>query len=198
MQQTNERILQVEKDLGETVKTSLVINLNNSTAMTFDNSKTIIAGRIRLFAATVIILGYMVMAYIAEVIRFPVFGLSDTLITLILVAVYLAVVIYPMILNYQFISYSDEEDKIVLRYFNSGFIRGKNNYVAIAKKDFAGYRREKKFFGLYQKLILFHQLPQGIAKYPPVFISNLTSAERGKLLNSLYQHTPSDAVEVKE
>ncbi len=166
--------------------------------MTFDNSKTIIRGRIRLFTATVILLGYMVLAYVAGIIRFPFMGLSDTLLTMILVGIYLFIVIYPMVLNYQYISFSDDEDKIVFRYFFSGIIGGKKNSVEIKKSDFAGYRRDKKLFGLIQSVTLFHQLPQGVAKYPPVYISNLSARERGRLLNSLYTLTPHDADEAKE
>jgi hypothetical protein len=166
--------------------------------MTFDNSRTIIRGRIRLFTATVILLGYMVLAYVAGIIRFPFLGLSDTLLTLILVGIYLLIVIYPMVLNYQYISFSDDEDKIVFRYFFSGIIGGKKNSVEIKKSDFAGYRRDKKLFGLIQSVTLYHQLPQGVAKYPPVFISNLSDKERGRLLNSLYALTPHDAEEAKQ
>jgi hypothetical protein len=103
-----------------------------------------------------------------------------------------------MVLNYQYISFSDDEDKIVFRYFFSGIIGGKKNSVEIKKSDFAGYRRDKKLFGLIQSVTLYHQLPQGVAKYPPVFISNLSDKERGRLLNSLYALTPHDAEEAKQ
>jgi hypothetical protein len=125
-------------------------------------------------------------------------GMSDTLLTLILVGAYLIYAIYPMLLNYQYISYSDEEDKIVFRYFNAGIIGGKKNSVEIRKADFAGYRRDKKLFGLIQSITLFHQLPQGVAKYPPIHISILSGKEKASVLNSLYQHTPSDATEVNK
>jgi hypothetical protein len=166
--------------------------------MTFDNSRTIIRGRIRLFTATVLLLAYMTLVYVAEIIRFPLMGFSETVVTMMLVGIYLLIVIYPMVLNYQYISFSDDDDKIVFRYFNSGIIGGKKNSVQIKKSDFAGYRRDKKFFGLIQSVTLYHQLPQGVAKYPPVFISNLNTKERAKLLNTLYLLTPHDAEEVKE
>ncbi|MFN8211413.1 MAG: hypothetical protein U0T33_10695 [Bacteroidales bacterium] len=165
--------------------------------MKFDNSRTIISGRIRLFGATVLLIVYMVLTYVANLIRFPILGINETVLTLILVAIYLAIAFYPMVMNHQFISYSDDDEKIVIRYFNAGIVGGKKNSVEIRKADFAGYRRDRKFFGLIQSITLFHQLPQGVAKYPPVFISNLNSKEKAKLLNSLYSFTPHDAEEVK-
>lgn len=166
--------------------------------MTIENSKAIISMRIKLFAVTVLFIVYIILAYFAKVIKFPVFGLSDTLVTLILIGLYFLYLIYPMVLNYQYIYYSDEGDKLVFRYFVAGFIGGKKNSIEIDKSLYAGYRTEKKFFGLMQSVILFQNVRGGIAKYPPVYISLLSSDEKKKLLYSLYRHAPADAREVRE
>lgn len=167
--------------------------------MTFNNSRQIIRMRIRFFIATVILLAYIVLVYIAGIIKFPILGMEDsTALTLVLIGFYLVLVFYPMALNYQYISYSDEDDKVIFRYFTAGFIGGSKNSVEIKKSDFAGYRVEKKLFGLIQSITLYHQLPQGIAKYPPIHISILSSKERAKILNSLYRLTPGDATEVSK
>jgi len=166
--------------------------------MTIENSKAIISMRIKLFAVTVLFIVYIILAYFAKVIKFPVFGLSDKLMTLILIALYFLYLIYPMVLNYQYIYYSDEGDKLVFRYFVAGFIGGKKNSIEIDKSVYAGYRIEKKIFGLIQSVILFQNVRGGIAKYPPVYISLLNSEERKKLLWSLYQHAPADAREIRE
>ena len=55
--------------------------------MTFDNSKTIISLRIKLFGATVLLLAFIVLTYIAKMIKFPLLGMSDTTWTLILVGI---------------------------------------------------------------------------------------------------------------
>jgi hypothetical protein len=166
--------------------------------MTFDNSKTIISLRIRIFVATVLLLGYIIMAYFVEVIKFPLLGMSDTLWIVILVCIYFVLAFYPMALSYQYVYYSDEGDVITFRYFFAGIVGGKKNSVEISKSSFAGYKKETVFFGLVQRLILYQQLAEGVAKYPPIYISNLNRKERAKVLNSLYMHTPKDAIEVKE
>lgn len=166
--------------------------------MTFDNSKTIISLRIRIFIATVLLLGYIILAYFAEIIKFPLLGMSDTLWIVILVCIYFVMAFYPMALNYQYVYYSDEGDFIIFRYFTAGLVGGKKNSVEISKSSFAGYKKESGFFGLVQRLILFQQLVEGVAKYPPIYISILSRKERAKVLNSLYLHTPKDATEVKE
>lgn len=158
--------------------------------MTFDNSRTIISLRIKLFGATVVLLAYVALTYVARLIKFPLLGMSDSAWTLILVALYLFIAFLPMFLNYQFISYSDEGEKIIIRYFTAGIVGGKKNSVEINKKTFSGYKTESRFFGLIQSIILFQQFNEGVAKYPPVYISALNREERSKLLRSLNSYAP--------
>jgi hypothetical protein len=163
--------------------------------MTFDNSKTIISLRIRLFTATVLLLAYFVLTYFAELIKYPLLGISDTLWTILLISLYFILAFYPMVLNYQYVYYSDEGDTIVFRYFYAGIVGGRKNSVKIYKNNFAGYKTECKYFELMQSVTLFQQLKEGVAKYPPIYISNLTRDEKAKVLNSLYLHTPKEAKE---
>lgn len=158
--------------------------------MTFDNSKTIIGQRIKIFAVTVLLLAYIILTYIAELIKYPVLGMSDSFWTMLLVGLYFIYAVYPMVLNYQYVYYSDEEDTIVFRYFMAGIFGGRKNSIKISKESFAGYKLESGYFGMKQSLILYQQMREGVASYPPVYISNLTKNERAKVLNSLYLHTP--------
>jgi hypothetical protein len=157
--------------------------------MTFDNSKTIINLRIGFFGATVILLAYLALAYVAKLIKFPILGLSDTVCTLILVGIWFILTFTPMFLSYQFVFFSDDGEKIILRYFNAGFISGKKNSVEIDKKSFSGYKIENSFFGLIQNITLFQKFKEGVAKYPPVYISALSPEERAKVVRSLNQYS---------
>ena len=157
--------------------------------MTFDNSKTIYSIRIKLFAATVLLLVYIALTYVAKIIKFPVLGINDTGWTLILVAAYLLVAFLPMALNYQFIFFSDDSELIVFRYFNAGIAGGRKNSVEINKLSFSGYKIETRFFGLIQSVTLFQKFQEGIAKYPPVYISALSREEKSKVIKSLNKYT---------
>ncbi len=153
--------------------------------MTFDNSKSIIGFRIKLFIATVIFLGYLFLTYAASIIKFPLLGMEETGWTVIIAAIYLVIVFIPMILNYQYVYYSDDGNNIVFRYFLSGIFGGKKNSVEINKMTFSGFSIEKRFFGLIQSIILFQDLKEGKAKYPPIYISALTREEKAKVIRSL-------------
>ena len=158
--------------------------------MTFDNSKTIISFRIKLFGATILLLAYLAMAYVIRMIKFPLLGISDTVWTVILIAFWVILAFLPMILNYQYISYSDDGENIIIRYFTSGIVGGKKNSIEISKISFTGYEIETRFFGLIQSIILFQKFQEGVAKYPPVYISALSPEEKAKVIKSLNFHTP--------
>lgn len=160
--------------------------------MTFDNSKTIIGLRIKIFFVTVLLIAYFVLAYFAGIIKFPLLGMSDTLLTIILICAYIIYAIYPMVLNYQYVYFSDEDETIVFRYFNAGIIGGRKNSIEVKKDNFAGYQLEKKYFGLMQSVTLFQRLREGVAKYPPVYISILTKEEKSRVLNSLNLYSPKN------
>gem|GEM_PF-188832 len=162
----------------------------NNSFMTFDNSSTIKIQRLTLFGASVVILAYIALTYFERLIKYPLLGMSDTLWTIMLIIVYLIIVFMPWIRKYQFVYYSDEGDSIIFRYFESGIFGGRKNSVEINKKTFSGFKTESGFLGLIQSITLFQQYKEGIAKYPPVYISALSKRERNKVIKSLKQFGP--------
>jgi hypothetical protein len=159
--------------------------------MTFDNSRTIISLRIKLFGATIVFFAYIILTYFAKMLKFPLLGMSDTAWTLILVAIWFLFAFMPMFLNYQFIFFSDDSEKIVFRYFSAGLVGGRKNSIEIDKKSFSGYKIETRFFGLIQSIILFQKFQEGVAKYPPVYISALSREDRTKVIKSLSLYSQS-------
>jgi len=156
--------------------------------MTFDNSKKIISFRINLFFVTMLALAWLAVVYIIKLIKFPLLGIEDGIWTLAVVAIWVIVAFLPMILNYQFVYFSDDGDNIVFRYFTAGIVAGKKNSVEINKNKFGGFKVEKQLFGLSRSIILYQKAGQGTAKYPPIHISALTKEQRKKMLYSLSQY----------
>ena len=158
--------------------------------MTFDNSKTIINIRIKLFGATIAFLAFIVLTYIAKMIKYPLLGMSDTFWTVMLVGIYLIIAFLPSFLNYQFVFFSDDSEKIVIRYFTAGIVGGRKNSVEIDKRTFSGYKIESRLFGLIQSITLFQKYQEGVAEYPKIYISALSRKERTKIIKSLNSYTP--------
>ncbi|HEX2919815.1 MAG TPA: hypothetical protein VHO50_01490 [Bacteroidales bacterium] len=159
--------------------------------MTFDNSKTIIGFRIKIFILTVIFLAYLILAYFAELIPFPLLGLDDAYWTLMLSVIWVTAALLPMILNFQFVFFSDDTENIVFRYFNAGIFGGKKNAVEIDKRLFAGYTTEKKMFGQMISITLYQKFNDGVAKYPPIYISALSKQEKMRLFKILNTYSAS-------
>ena len=158
--------------------------------MKLDNSKTIISSRIKLFAVTVLFLAYIILSYVAKSLKLTLFGWSDTVWTIIFAAIWVFIAFLPMILKHQYVSYSDDDELIVFRYFSSGIFGGRKNYIEIEKKTFAGYEAKKQLIGLSLSITLYQNFETGIAKYPPIYISALSKKERAKIFRSLNQYSP--------
>ena len=159
--------------------------------MTLDNSRTIISLRIKLFAITVIFLVYIVLTYVAKIIKYPILGINETGWTVFFVIIYFILAFLPMFLNYQYILYSDDNEKIIFRYFSAGIVGGRKNSVEINKTSFSGYKIESRFFGLIVSITLFQKFQEGVAKYPPIYISALSQKEKEKVIKSLNSYTHS-------
>jgi len=157
--------------------------------MKLDNSKTIISSKIKLFAVTVFFSAHIILSA-TKLFELTLFGWSSMVWTIIFVSIWIFIVLLPMILNYQFISYSDDDEFIVFRYFKSGIFGGRKNSIEIEKKTFAGYKTEKQLMGLSLSITLYQNLEKGIAKYPPIYISALNKEQRAMIFRSLNQYSP--------
>jgi hypothetical protein len=64
--------------------------------------------------------------------------------------------------------------------------------VEIDKRSFAGYKTETRMFGMIKSIILFQKFQEGVAKYPPIFITALSKEERSKILRALHSFLPPE------
>jgi len=153
--------------------------------MKLDNSKTIISSRIKLFAVTVLFLAYLILTYFTKLFKLTLFGWSHDIWTIIFAAIWIFIALLPMMLNHQYINYSDDDEFIVFRYFTSGIFGGRKNSIEIEKRTFAGYKIEKQLLGLSLSITLYQNTKKGIAQYPPIHITALKKEERAKIFRSL-------------
>jgi len=158
--------------------------------MTLNNSKSIINLKIIRRVSIVFFLTFLILSYAANIIKFPLLGMSRVTWTFILLAIFLLIIFLPILLNYQYVSFSDEGENIIFRYFSMGIIPGNKNSVEINKRTFSGFTLEKKFFGLSQSITIYQRLKEGVAKYPPIYITALKREEKASVLNSLNSFAP--------
>lgn len=158
--------------------------------MTFDNGKTIIALRLRVFIATILLIVYLFLVYLENIIKFPVAGFSDTFWTLLVIGIYLILSFYPILFNYKYIYFSEDGPSIIFRFYSVGILKGKKNSVEIPKRDFAGYRFNRVIGGFFTSITLQRRIDNKTAIYPPIHLSSLTRAELEKIKSALEKYQP--------
>ena len=158
--------------------------------MTINNSKSVINLKIVRRTSIIIYLLFLVFTFAAMLIKFPLLGMSKTAWTILVTACFLIIVFVPILLNHQYIYFSDEGDMIIFRYYSAGFTEGKKNSVEIGKKTFSGFTLDKRFFGLIQCITLYQRMKEGVAKYPPIYISALKRQDKDSILESLNSYAP--------
>ena len=85
---------------------------------------------------------------------------------------------YHLLTASAFISYNDEENKIVLRFYQLNLFKSDKISYEIPKRDFAGFKTSYKFKKLREEMVLFRKYQGKMVKYPPIPISALTKSER--------------------
>ncbi len=161
------------------------VSYKNRRKMTFDNKETIIGVRIRLFTATVLMITYLVLVYLAEIIKFPVLGLEEELWTFILALIYILFISYPSFAVYQYFYFSDEGESLQFRYFSAGIIGGRKNSVVIPKSALEKYSIESDYMGLRRYIILYQKVGADVARYPKIYISALKGKEVNMIITAL-------------
>ncbi len=158
--------------------------------MTSDNSKSVINQKILKRTVIILYLSFLVLSLAANIIKFPLLGMSKTVWLLLTTLIFLIIILVPVILNYQYIYFSDEGNMLIFRYYSTGFIQGNKNSVEIEKKSFSGFTIDHSLFGLVRSITLYQRMKEGVAKYPPINISALKPREREEIIKTLTTYAP--------
>jgi len=158
--------------------------------MTINNSKSVINLKLLLRISIIFYLAFLVLTLAAGIIKFPLLGIGKAAWIIILTLCFLIIMLIPLIMNYQYIFFSDEGDTIIFRYYTTGLFSGNKNSVEIEKRTFSGFTLDKSFLGLIQSVTLYQRMKEGVAKYPPIFISGLKRQEKEAILQSLTSYAP--------
>ena len=112
-------------------------------------------------------------------------NVDNSLLAVFIAVAYVIYVVYESFRNYNYLYFSDESDKLVLRFFAPNFFTSKKNSIEIPKREFSGYTIQSFFMGYREMIILMRRTSKGVASYPPVSITALNSNERHSLLITL-------------
>ena len=90
-----------------------------------------------------------------------------------------------------FVSYSDHGEMIIMRYYPVSIFTSRKNSIEIPKKQFVKFELQDFFFGSQQKIILYQNFRNKVAKYPPISLSAMDKEDREKIIQSLSKYVSS-------
>ncbi len=88
-----------------------------------------------------------------------------------------------------FVSYSDQGEMIVVRYYPVSMFTSRKNSIEIPKKQFVKYELKPFFLKTQHYLILSQNFRGKVAQYPKISLSAMDKDDREKLLQSLDKYT---------
>lgn len=98
---------------------------------------------------------------------------------------YFLTLIIDSVFELNYIFFSDDDDKIILRYFSMSIFNKKKNSIEIPKKLFGGYELLSFLNGMKQKIVLMERVKEKNAKYPPVCLSGLNKNQLKLIITAL-------------
>jgi hypothetical protein len=153
--------------------------------MIIDIRKTVLRKKIRSFYSTLFFLTMIAVLLATKIYSDEIAGIDKYEFSIMLACIYILTVLFSAIRNYHYIYYSDEGDKLILRFFSFSFFTQKKSSIEMNKNDLESYQIVRQILGLRENLILYQRTKGGLAKYPPVSITALSKSEKEELLNSL-------------
>ena len=116
------------------------------------------------------------------------FGMNKYHWAIIVGAIFVGLGVFEGLLNYCYIYFNDEKDKIVLRYFSLGYFNRVKKAIEFPKNELLSYQVYEYMKGYKKTLVLHRTRNDKDAKYPPVSLSILKKEEQDELLAALDQY----------
>ncbi len=157
--------------------------------MTIDLRRTVIRKKLRSFYITIIVILIIVLLLFTNYYDEDVIKIDKYMLLIPVISLYILIIIFNVIRDFNYIYFSDEGDKIVFRYFSLSIFTQKKSSIEISKASFKGYKLERSLAGLKEKIVLLQQLKNNVARYPAVSITALTTKQKANLVNSLNKHS---------
>lgn len=155
--------------------------------MTFDNKKKAIQLRFSSFIMVVLTVVLIVIVIYTEITSpLIAYGITKNTVIAGIIAVLFAISLWRYILNLHYVYYSDEGEKITLRYSSLRPLNKSKKAIVVDKERYENFKVEKKLFGL--KPYLFLSVKNDLNKvvtYPPVCLSGLNKKQRSQMMQSL-------------
>ncbi len=117
------------------------------------------------------------------------FWLSKYHVAIFISAIYIILNWINFLKRPYFISYNDQGEKIVVRFYPVSMFTSRKNSIEIPKKQFVKYELKPFLFKTQHYLILHQNFRGKVVAYPQISLSALDKEDREKMLESLEKYT---------
>ena len=118
------------------------------------------------------------------------FWLSKYHVAIFISAIYIILNWINFLKRPYFISYNDQGEKIVVRFYPVSMFTNRKNSIEIPKQHFVKYELKPFLFKTQHYLILHQNFRGKAVVYPQISLSALDKEDREKMLESLEKYTP--------
>lgn len=118
-------------------------------------------------------------------------GITKYHMIILISSVYLLINLINYLKRPYFISYSDQGEMLVVRYYPVSMFTSRKNSIEIPKKQFVKFELQPFLFKTQHKLILIQNFRGKEARYAPISLSALDKEDRRKMIQSLEKLIPS-------
>ncbi len=153
--------------------------------MIIDKQKKAINLTLRKMLMAIIFASLVILILFSGWFNKPVLGMEKLYWVIVVAALYLFYTLIMMVRELHYVFYSDQGDKIILRYYSLSPFTRKKSSIEIPKPLLGKYEYRKSWLGLKKHLVLYQKNKGSLARFNPVSISSLSSEERKKVLASL-------------
>jgi hypothetical protein len=108
---------------------------------------------------------------------------------ILLALIYMVINLYNYLMRPYFVSYSDEGEMIIVRYYPLSLFTSRKHSIEIPKQQLIGYELQPFLFGTQHRLVLIQHFRNKTAKYPAISLSALDKDERERMLHSLDRYS---------
>ena len=130
---------------------------------------------------TLIILGIVFLPWFDE----TEFWLTKYHVAIFISAIYIIVNWVNYMKRPYYVSYNDQGDMLVVRYYPNSIFTSRKHSIEIPKQQFVKYELKPFFFGSQHWLILHQNFRGKVVAYPRISLSAMDKEDREKMLLSL-------------
>jgi hypothetical protein len=116
-------------------------------------------------------------------------GITKYHMIILISSIYLLVNLINYLKRPYFVSYSDQGEMIVVRYYPVSMFTSRKNSIEIPKKQFVKFELKPFLLNTQYKLILVQKFRGKEARYAPISLSALDKEDRKKIVQSLEGYT---------